>query len=107
MVWAICVIVVVCSSVKCVKNISWPWLSPLPDWDSLTKVFLGKSGYLYIKRKAEIERTSRRNEKKGTFFEKQFRLSTHVFLNSFHLILLKTNTQNLFINFYSWFETKD
>ena len=30
------------------KNVSWPWLSPLPGWGSLTMAFTGKFVYMYI-----------------------------------------------------------
>ena len=30
------------------KNVSWPWLSPLRGWGSLTMAFVGKFAYIYI-----------------------------------------------------------
>ena len=38
----------VCLSAENVKNISWPWLSPLRGWGSLTLAFTGKFVYIYI-----------------------------------------------------------
>ena len=32
----------VCLSAEGAKNVSWPWLSPLQGWGSLTMVFTGK-----------------------------------------------------------------
>ena len=37
----------VCSSAEGGNNVSWPWLSPLRGWGSLTMVFTGKVGYIY------------------------------------------------------------
>ena len=36
----------VCSSVESAKDVSWPWLSPLRGWDSLTMTFTGKFVYM-------------------------------------------------------------
>ena len=38
----------VCLSVEGAKNVSWPWLSPLRGWGSLTMAFTGKFVYIYI-----------------------------------------------------------
>ena len=38
----------VCLSVEGAKNVSWPWLSPLQGWGSLTIAFNGKFVYIYI-----------------------------------------------------------
>ena len=37
----------VCLSAEGVKNVSWPWLSPLRGWGSLTMTFTGKFVYIY------------------------------------------------------------
>ena len=36
----------VCLSAECAKNVSWPWLSPLRGWGSLTIAFTGKFVYM-------------------------------------------------------------
>ena len=36
----------VCLSAEGAKNVSWPWLSPLRGWGSLTMAFTGKF-YIY------------------------------------------------------------
>ena len=33
----------------CAKNVSWPWLSPLRGWGSLTMTSTCKFVYIYIK----------------------------------------------------------
>ena len=44
-----CVIVArVCFSAEDAKNVSWPWLSPLRGWGSLTMSLTGKFVYIYI-----------------------------------------------------------
>ena len=35
----------VCLSAEGAKSVSWPWLSPLRGWVSLTMTFLDKFGY--------------------------------------------------------------
>ena len=37
-----------CLSAEGVKNVSWPWLSPLRGWGSLTMSLTGKFVYVYI-----------------------------------------------------------
>ena len=36
----------VCLSTEDAKNVSWPWLSPLRGWGSLTVAFTGKFEYI-------------------------------------------------------------
>ena len=36
----------VCLSAEGAKNVSWPWLSPLRGWDSLTMASAGKFVYM-------------------------------------------------------------
>ena len=38
----------VCLSAEGAKNVSWPWLSLLRGWGSLTMAFTGKFVYIYI-----------------------------------------------------------
>ena len=38
----------VCLSAEGAKNVSWPWLSPLRGWGSLTMALTGKFVYIYI-----------------------------------------------------------
>ena len=38
----------VCLSAEGAKNVSWPWLSPLRGWGSLTMTFTSKFVYIYI-----------------------------------------------------------
>ena len=38
----------VCLSAEGAKNVSWPWISPLRGWGSLTMAFTGKFVYIYI-----------------------------------------------------------
>ena len=38
----------VCLSAEGAKNFSWPWLSPLRGWGSLTMASTGKFVYIYI-----------------------------------------------------------
>ena len=37
----------VCLSAEGAKNVSWPWLSLLQGWGSLTMAFTGKFVYIY------------------------------------------------------------
>ena len=37
----------VCLSAESAKNVSWPWLSPLRGWGSLTMTSTGKFVYIY------------------------------------------------------------
>ena len=39
----------VCLSAEGAKNVSWPWLSPLRGWGSLTMASTGKFVYIYNK----------------------------------------------------------
>ena len=39
----------VCLSGEGAKNVSWPWLSPLCGWGSLTLAFLRKFAYIWLK----------------------------------------------------------
>ena len=38
----------VCLSAEGAKNVSWPLLSPLRGWGSLTMAFTGKFVYIYM-----------------------------------------------------------
>ena len=38
----------VCLSTESAKNVSWPWLSPLRGWGSVTMAFTCKFIYIYI-----------------------------------------------------------
>ena len=38
----------VCLSAEGAKNVSWPWLSPLRGWGSLTMTSTDKFVYIYI-----------------------------------------------------------
>ena len=48
----------VCLPAEGAKNVSWPWLSLLQGWGSLTMTFTGKfvCMYIYIYRERERER---------------------------------------------------
>ena len=35
-------------SAKGAKNVFWPYQSPLSEWGSLTMIFLGKFGHIFI-----------------------------------------------------------
>ena len=37
-----------CWSVEGTKNLSWSWVSPLREWDSMTVVFVVKCGYVQL-----------------------------------------------------------
>ena len=38
----------VCLSAEGAKNVSWPWLSPLRRWGSLTMALTGKFVYIWL-----------------------------------------------------------
>ena len=44
----------VCLSAEGAKNLSWPWLSPLRGWGSLTMTSTGKFVYIYIYIKQQL-----------------------------------------------------
>ena len=48
MAQSLCPFVQVCLSAEGAKNVSWPWLSPLQGWGSLTMTSTGKLVYIYI-----------------------------------------------------------
>ena len=48
MVWALYVTAAICLSAECAKNVSWPSLSALWRWGSLTMAFTGKLAYMWL-----------------------------------------------------------
>ena len=53
----------ICLSAEGAKNVSWPWLSPLRGWGSLTMAFTGKFVYIYIYIYIYINKTTRTTRK--------------------------------------------
>ena len=51
----------VCLSAEGTKNVSWPWLSPLRGWGSLTMASIGKFANLYIYMHSKEVRKSTHN----------------------------------------------